>query len=130
MGNGTENKGKSLIYWSAILPILYCASAVYGSIGLYNENKDQMTLMTIFCIILFAGQVVTLLMALFRRKWWTALLSLFGLVISIGVTLTCIVALAAGQYRPPVRTDLDEVDSTEVDSIENVEILKTDSLET
>lgn len=71
------------------------------------------------CLALFVAQIVYLFTALFMRKWLLSLGVFVGLGVTIFLTLLCIVALAAGQYRPPKQYDEgDIVDSLELDSTE------------
>lgn len=111
----------TLLRWWFILPIVYGVLIILCVFDVieHEETTTTRVLCVLGCLALFVAQVVYLLVALFRRKWWLALGIFVGLGIDIVLTLLCIVALAAGQYRPPKQyDDSDIVDSLVLDSTE------------
>ena len=102
---------------SAVLFLVLCVVAVYG--GMNDRNAVMGPAIVGFCIV-FLVQIGQLVAALLVRRWWCFAGTVLGILFSLFVLVCCIVALGAGQYRPPVReeeelTDTIETDETEID---------------
>ena len=111
----------TLLRWWFVLPIAFGVLIIMYAFDIVEHEEATFTrgLCLMGSLALFVLQIVYLFTALFMRKWWLALGIFVGLGIDIVLTLLCIVALAAGQYRPPKQYDEDViVDSLELDSIE------------
>lgn len=121
MGEKTKSTLTTLLRWWFVWPIAY---GVLITLFLFDVvDHEETTLMRALyflgCLALFVAQIVYLFTALFMRKWLLSLGVFVGLGVTIFLTLLCIVALAAGQYRPPKQYDEgDIVDSLELDSTE------------
>ena len=102
-----------------ILFILLCIVAV---VACMEENTDLMGLAVLGTLLMFVIQLCQLVAAIVVRRWWCVAGGVIGLVVSLFVMVCSIVALAAGQYRPPViYENNDTIDSWQellVDSIE------------
>ncbi len=117
----TKSTLTTLLRWWFLLPIVYGVLIILYAFDVveHEEATDARALYLMGCLALFVAQIVYLFTALFLRKWWISLGIFIGLGINVVLTVLCIVALAAGQYRPPKQYDEDViVDSLELDSIE------------
>lgn len=117
----TKSTLTTLLRWWFILPIVYGVLIILCVFDVieHEETTTTRVLCVLGCLALFVAQVVYLLVALFRRKWWLSLGVFLGLCVNAVLTVFCIVALAAGQYRPPKQYDEDAIlDSLVLDSIE------------
>lgn len=97
--------------WAVTMLLFFvlCVVAVYAGMG---ERRNLMTLAIIGTVIVFVFQLAQLVSAIIVRRWWQVAGNVVGIAISLFAMICSIVALAAGQYRPPVIYD-DTADSTE-----------------
>lgn len=117
----TKSTLTTLLRWWFVLPIAFGVLIIMYAFDIVEHEEATFTrgLCLMGSLALFVLQIVYLFTALFMRKWWLALGIFVGLGIDIVLTLLCIVALAAGQYRPPKQyDDSDIVDSLVLDSTE------------
>ena len=93
---------------SAVLFLVLCVVAVYG--GMNDRNAVMGPAIVGFCIV-FLVQIGQLVAALLVRRWWCFAGTVLGILFSLFVLVCCIVALGAGQYRPPVREEEELTDT-------------------
>ena len=119
MGEKAKSALTKLVRWSVVLPVAFCIMMIMYVFDVvdHEEATTLRALLLMGSLIVFAGQIIFFFIALFLRKWWAVLGIFVGIAISVVITIFCIVALAAGQYRPPKQRDeCDIVDTTEVDT--------------
>ena len=97
---------------SVVLFLALCVAVCYAVI---NERTNLIGLSSVGLCLMFFVQLSQLISAIVVRKWWCLIGCIMGLVLSTFFLVCTIVALAAGQYRPPVWSDEALSDSTEVD---------------
>lgn len=100
-----ETTQKRLIVFSrlwAIPMILFVVLAVVAVIACMDENKDLMGAAVVGTVIMMIIQLCQLVAAIVVRRWWCLFGGVVGVLVSVFVLTCSIVALAAGQYRPPV----------------------------
>ena len=54
---------------------------------------------------MFLAMLCQLVTSIIVRRWWCLVGTIIGISVSLSVWICSIVALAAGQYRPPVREE-------------------------
>ena len=91
---------------SAGLFVILCIVAVAA---VMSDRTNLMGIAVVGMCILFLAQLVQLVTAIMARRWWRVLGCVIGLAVSVFVLLSSIVALAAGQYRPPKFNEEEEV---------------------
>ena len=77
-------------------------------VGVYACMTDRKTLMGIAAIgtiLMFLAMLCQLVTSIIVRRWWCLVGTIIGISVSLSVWICSIVALAAGQYRPPVREE-------------------------
>ena len=87
----------------AVSTILIVAFCIVGVIGGINENKDMMGISMVGTCLMFLILVCQLIASIAVRRWWCTAGSVLCILVSLFVMTCSVVALAAGQYRPPVR---------------------------
>lgn len=88
------------------VPMVLCiALCIIGTIACINEHRGIMALAALGTIPMLIIMVCQLIASIFTRQWWCLGGAIFGIAISLFVMLCSIVALAAGQYRPPMRQE-------------------------
>jgi hypothetical protein len=95
---------------------------VAAVIACMDNHTNLMGMAVVGTVLMLSIQLSQLVAAVIVRRWWCVAGGVIGLAVSVFVILCSIVALAAGQYRPPVIRD---IDSTEVDSL-TVETVEED----
>lgn len=93
--------------------ILFAALCIVGVIGGMNENKNMMGISMVGTCLMFLIMVCQLVTSIIIRRWWCMAGCVFGILVSLFFMGVSIVALAAGQYRPPVM----EAKVSETDSV-------------
>ena len=83
--------------------ILFIAMCVTAAIGVMKDRTVLMGISVIGTIVMFVILLCQLVAAIIVRRWWCMAGIILAILLSVGVWLCTIVALAAGQYRPPVR---------------------------
>ena len=92
------------------IPMVLCiASSIVGVIACMNEQRDLMGIAAIGTILMFLIMLCQLVTAIIIRRWWCLVGVIIGIVLSAFVVVCSIVALAAGQYRPPVREEHNDI---------------------
>lgn len=86
--------------------IVLCIVAIFACINLHKGIMALAAMGTIIMLIIMLCQVVT---SIIVRRWWCLGGAIIGIVISILVWICSIVALAAGQYRPPIREEQPDI---------------------
>lgn len=95
--------------------VLFIVMSICAVIAAMNEHVSLMGLAVIGSCLMLIIQLCQLIAAFIVRRWWHVAGGLLAISISVFVMICCIVALAAGQYRPPVIYDNTETsDSTEI----------------
>ena len=89
--------------------LLFVALCIMAVVAAINDNKNLMTLGVILSGLMFFIQFCQFFAALIIRRWWLAAGGFFGMLVSIFVWFVGIVALAAGQYRPPKMLEDDDM---------------------
>lgn len=96
---------------SVILMLAFCIAVAYAVV---DEKGYLAALSTIgICLVsvVLLGQLIS---AIAVRRWWCVAGTVVGLLLSAVFIVCTIVALAAGQYRPPKGIDDGLIDTTEV----------------
>lgn len=93
-----------------LLSFAFSILAVYAGM---DENKSLMGIGSVGCVLMLVILLCQIVAAIIVRRWWCMAGSVIGIALSLFVLTCSIVALAAGQYRPPVIFD-EATDSTEV----------------
>lgn len=93
----------------AVSMVLFVALCAVGVIATMNENRDLMGVATVAGALVFVIQVCHVVTSLAVRRWWCVAGSVLGVAVSVFALLCAVVALAAGQYRPPVADDSQQV---------------------
>ena len=89
----------------AVSMILFTVLCIVAVIATMNENKDVMGIAVLAACVVFAVQVAHVVTSVIVKRGWCIAGSVFGIAVSVFVTLCSVVALAAGQYRPPVNAN-------------------------
>ena len=103
-----ESTRTRLTIFSRLWPIsmvLFIGLCVVGVIACMDEQKNLMGVAALGAVLMFLVQLSQLVASFIIRRWWCVVGSIIGIVLSIFVWICSIVALAAGQYRPPVREE-------------------------
>ena len=87
---------------SMIIFIVFCIVAVIATM---NESKDVMGIAVLGACVMFLVQVAHVVTSVIVKRGWCIAGSVFGIAVSLFVSLCSVVALAAGQYRPPVNAN-------------------------
>ena len=82
---------------------------VVGVFACMTDRKVLMGIATIGTILMFLIMLCQLVTSIIVRRWWCVVGALIGMAVSLSIWFFSIVALAAGQYRPPVREEPDDV---------------------
>lgn len=96
---------------SMVLFAVLCIVAVYGGM---NDHKNLMGLGIVSFCAVFIIQICQSIAAIMVRRWWCFAFSVIGILVSLFILICCIVALGAGQYRPP-RAAEEVCDTTETE---------------
>ncbi|MCR4920821.1 MAG: RsiV family protein [Bacteroidaceae bacterium] len=110
-----ESTKSRLIVFSRLwaIPTVLCVLlSIAAVIACMNEHKGWMGLAVLGTLLMLAILVCQLIAAIILRRWWHVAGSAFGILASVFVIASSIVALAAGQYRPPVMNNTDDDDSS------------------
>ena len=107
--------------------ILFTVLCIAAVIATMNESKQWMGLAVLGTVVIMLVQLCQLAAAVAVRRWWCVAGSVFGIIVSLFVLVCSIVALAAGQYRPPVISD--DTDTTEVVTTDSICGLQEDSIQ-
>lgn len=99
----------------AIPMILFIVLAVVAAIAGMEERTNLMGVAVLGTVLMLIVQFCQLIAAIVVRRWWCVAGSVIGILISLFVMICAIVALAAGQYRPPAYAN-DSIDVEVEDS--------------
>ena len=88
------------------IPMILCiALSIVGVIGCMDEQKNLIGIGATGSVLMFLIMLCQLVTSIMVRRWWCMVGVIIGIVVSLFVWVCSIVALAAGQYRPPVREE-------------------------
>ncbi len=99
-----ESTTKKLTFFSrlwAVSMIIFAVLCIVAVIATMNENKDVMGIAVLGACVMFLVQVAHVVTSVIVKRGWCIAGSVFGIAVSVFVSLCSVVALAAGQYRPP-----------------------------
>ena len=85
--------------------IIFAVLCIVAVIATMNENKDVMGIAVLGACVMFLVQVAHVVTSVIVKRGWCIAGSVLGIMVSIFVSLCSVVALAAGQYRPPVNAN-------------------------
>lgn len=103
-----ESTTKKLTFFSrlwAVSMIIFAVLCIVAVIATMNENKDVMGIAVLGACVMFLVQVAHVVTSVIVKRGWCIAGSVLGIMVSIFVSLCSVVALAAGQYRPPVNAN-------------------------
>ena len=109
MKESTIKKLATFSRWWFVSMLLFIVLCITAVIAMMNDQKNLMTLGVILSGLMFFIQFCQFFAALIIRRWWLAAGGFFGMVVSVFVWFCGIVALAAGQYRPPKMLEDDDM---------------------
>ena len=89
----------------AVSMIIFAVLCIVAVIATMNENKDVMGIAVLGACVMFLVQVAHVVTSVIVKRGWCIAGSVLGIMVSIFVSLCSVVALAAGQYRPPVNAN-------------------------
>ena len=101
MQESTKNKLTIFSRLWAVSMILFIVFCIVGVIATMNESKDLIGIATLGACAMFLVQVAHVVTSVIVKRGWCIAGSVFGIAVSVFVSLCSVVALAAGQYRPP-----------------------------
>lgn len=104
----------------AIPMLLFIVLSVVAVIAGMDERKNLMGAAVVGIGVMLVLLLCQVIAAVVVRRWWCVVGGVIGVLVSIFVMLTSIVALGAGQYRPPVFSDEDE-------AADSIAVAETDS---
>lgn len=97
----------------AVSVVLFIVFSIMYAYACMNESKNLIGLGAVGACIMFLVQVCQLVAAIMVRRWWCFAGTVIGIAVSLFVLVGCIVASAAGQYRPSVTEEaIEEVCDT------------------
>lgn len=99
-----ESKKSRLIVFSrlwAIPMVLFVLLSIGAVIAAMNGHKNWMGLAVVGTVLMLIIQLAQLVSAITVRRWWCVTGAAIGVVVSLFVAASSIVALAAGQWRAP-----------------------------
>lgn len=105
MQESTKNKLTIFSRLWAVSMILFIVFCIVGVIATMNESKDLIGIATLGACAMFLVQVAHVVTSVIVKRGWCIAGSVFGIAVSVFVSLCSVVALAAGQYRPPVNAN-------------------------
>ena len=85
----------------AISMVLFIVLSVVAVIAGMDERKNLMGAAVVGTGVMLVLLLCQVIAAVVVRRWWCVVGGVIGVLVSIFVMLTSIVALGAGQYRPP-----------------------------
>ena len=85
--------------------ILFIVFCIVGVLATMNESKDLIGIATLGACAMFLVQVAHVVTSVIVKRGWCIAGRVFGIAVSVFVSLCSVVALAAGQYRPPVNAN-------------------------
>ena len=94
--------------------VLMLASCITVALAVVDYKGYLAALSTMGICLMAIVQLAQLIAAIVVRRWWCVAGTVIGLLLSAFFVVCVIVALAAGQYRPPKGIDEEVVDTTEV----------------
>jgi hypothetical protein len=115
-----ESTKSRLIVFSrlwAIPMILFVMLAVAAVIAGMNEHRGWMGLAVVGTVLMLIVQLAQLVSAIIVRRWWCVTGAVIGVVVSVFVALTSIVALGAGQWRAPEIHNIDDTGAVVGDTV-------------
>lgn len=92
--------------------LLFVVLSIAAVIATMNERTNLMGAAVVASCVTFIIQLCQLVAAIIVRKWGKTIGAIFGIVVSLFVLTCSIVALAAGQYRPPVINEVSAGEDT------------------
>ena len=107
-----ESTRKKLTIFSrlwAISMVLCIGMCIVGVIACMNEHRNLIGIAAIGTVLMFLIMLCQLVTSIITRRWWCLVGVIIGIALSIFVWVCSIVALAAGQYRPPVREEPNDI---------------------
>ena len=97
----TKKRLGTFARWWALSMVLFISLSIGAVIAAINDSRNLMTLAILGTCVMLPIQFGQLVAAIIVRRWWCVAGCVLGIALSIFVMLCCMVALAAGQYRPP-----------------------------
>ena len=92
------------------IPMILCiVLSVIGVVACMNENKNLIGITATGSVLMFLVMLCQFVTSIMVRRWWCMVGVLIGILVTLFVWTCSIVALAAGQYRPPVRKESHEI---------------------
>ena len=92
------------------IPMILCiVLSIVGVIGCMDEQKNLIGIGATGSVLMFLIMLCQLVASIMVRRWWCMVGVIIGIVVSLFVWVCSIVALAAGQYRPPVREETRDI---------------------
>ena len=109
MQESTKSKLTTFSRLWAIPMVLCIALCIVGVIGCMDEQRNLIGIAAVGSALMFIIMLGQLITSIIVRRWWCMIGVIIGIVVSLFVWLCSIVALAAGQYRPPVREETQDI---------------------
>lgn len=98
----------------AVSMIAFTVLCIVAVIATMNENKDVMGIAVLGACAAFLVQLCHVITSVKVKRRWCVAGSVFGIVVSVFVSLCSVVALSAGQYRPPMPVNDEQAVVTEL----------------
>lgn len=88
------------------VPMVLCIGlCIVGVFACMTDRRNLMGIAAVGTVLMFLTMICQLVASIVVRRWWCLVGVIIGLALSVFVWICSIVALAAGQYRPPVREE-------------------------
>lgn len=88
---------------------LFIVLSIIAVFACINQHRGIMALAAMGTALMFLVMHCQLLTSIIVRRWWNLVGAIIAIIISLLVWICTIVALAAGQYRPPIRTEQHDI---------------------